>query len=563
MAEPSQKNITKPKKRLGEILVEQGVITEGVLRQALAEQKVTTQRLGEVLIERGWATAEKINLALAHQMEIETVNLADYVIEARILALVKESDARKFKVLPLVINENILAVAMANPNDVFAIDQLQRTCGLKIQSFLAPESDISWAIEQHYKRVGTVEEILANIDAERLAKGEREQEELILRLVELLVTTSVHNKASDIHVEPEKNVLNVRIRLDGILHKQYVLPKALQNPVVSRIKILSGLDISEKRLPQDGRIRMLVESKEIDFRVSTCPTAYGENTVLRILDKSGLTLGLETLGFPERDLKVFTDMYSAPYGIILVTGPTGSGKTTTLYSVLQKLNREEVNVLTVEDPVEYQFHGMRQVQVNPKIGLTFAAALRSFLRQDPNIIMVGEIRDLETAEIAVQAALTGHLVLSTLHTNDAPTAFTRLIDMGVEPFLVSSSLLGVLAQRLVRKVCQRCREEYVPSEATLRALKYDSEGKSLKFARGKGCKFCNNTGYRGRIGIYELLRNTPTIQDMVLKKTPTAEIRVVARKEGMVTLREAAIEKLLAGITSIEEIFRVTQDVEL
>jgi type IV pilus assembly protein PilB len=326
---------------------------------------------------------------------------------------------------------------------------------------------------------------------------------------------------------------------------------------------MSNLDISEKRLPQDGRIRMWVESKEIDFRVSTCPTVHGENTVLRVLDKSGLTLGLEVLGFPKRDLKVFEEIFSSPYGIILVTGPTGSGKTTTLYSVLQKLNKEEVNIMTVEDPVEYQFHGMRQVQVNPRIGLKFASTLRSFLRQDPDIIMVGEIRDLETAEIAVQAALTGHLVLSTLHTNDAPTAFTRLVDMGVEPFLVSSSLLGVLAQRLVRKVCSRCREEYTPSESMLKALKLEDKAGSLTFVRGKGCKYCTNTGYRGRIGIYELLKNTPTIQDLVLKKASSADIRIVARKEGMVTLREAAIEKLVAKITSLDEVFRVTQEIEV
>ena len=387
-AENNNVNQTKTRKKLGEILIERGVINEDTLRQALIDQKVTSQRLGEILIERGWATAEKINLALAQQMEIETVNLTDYVIEPQVLAFVREEEARKFKLLPLFRTGNVLSLAMVNPNDVFAIDQLQRLTGMKIKSFLAPEADISWAIEQYYRKAETVEQIIASINAEKLAKGEREEETNILRLANLLITEAVHDKASDIHVEPEKDTVNIRYRIDGILHKRFVLPKFLQSAITSRIKIMANLDISEKRLPQDGRIRMRIESKEIDFRVSTCPTVYGENTVLRILDKSGLTLGLEALGFPQKDLERFKGMFTSAYGIILVTGPTGSGKTTTLYSVLQKLNRENVNVMTVEDPVEYQFHGMRQVQVNPTIGLNFASALRSFLRQDPNIVMV-------------------------------------------------------------------------------------------------------------------------------------------------------------------------------
>jgi type IV pilus assembly protein PilB len=561
-AENNNVNQTKTRKKLGEILIERGVINEDTLRQALIDQKVTSQRLGEILIERGWATAEKINLALAQQMEIETVNLTDYVIEPQVLAFVREEEARKFKLLPLFRTGNVLSLAMVNPNDVFAIDQLQRLTGMKIKSFLAPEADISWAIEQYYRKAETVEQIIASINAEKLAKGEREEETNILRLANLLITEAVHDKASDIHVEPEKDTVNIRYRIDGILHKRFVLPKFLQSAITSRIKIMANLDISEKRLPQDGRIRMRIESKEIDFRVSTCPTVYGENTVLRILDKSGLTLGLEALGFPQKDLERFKGMFTSAYGIILVTGPTGSGKTTTLYSVLQKLNRENVNVMTVEDPVEYQFHGMRQVQVNPTIGLNFASALRSFLRQDPNIVMVGEIRDLETAEIAVQAALTGQLVLSTLHTNDAPTAFTRLVDMGVEPFLVSSSLLGVLAQRLLRKVCDKCREEYAPTPEIIRALRCEElASPKVKFSRAKGCKVCSNTGYRGRIGIYELLSNSRKIQDSVLKKASANEIRMMAKQEGMTTLRDAAIEKLFAGITTVEEVFRVTQEV--
>ncbi len=562
---PQEKG-NKSRKKLGEILLEQKVITEDILRQALSDQKVTRQRLGEILIERGWVRAEDINTALARQMEIETVSLADYVIDQQILSMVMEEEARKYKLMPLFKTGNVLSVAMANPNDVVAIDQLRRQTSFNIKPLAATEADIFWAIEQYYQSSGTVETVLSGLDIEKLQKGDPKQEMAILKLVNMLITHAVHERISDIHIEPEKNTVNIRYRLDGMLHKQYVLPKVLQGAVTSRIKILSNLDISEKRLPQDGRIRMRVEGREIDFRVSTCPTVLGENTVLRVLDKTGLTLGLEGLGFPLRELEKFKEMFSSPYGIILVTGPTGSGKTTTLYSVLQQLNKEDVNVMTVEDPVEYQFHGMRQVNVNATIGLTFSTALRSFLRQDPDIIMVGEIRDLETAEIAVQAALTGHLVLSTLHTNDAPTAFSRLVEMGVEPFLVSSSLLGVLAQRLVRKVCDKCREEYAPDETLIKALHLEGKVKpnqKLFRAKVKGCPVCNNTGYKGRIGIYELLNNTPAIQSLVLKRSPANEIRTKALAQGLVSLRDAAMEKFLAGIITAEEVFRVTQEVEV
>lgn len=561
MAKNNKEKETKPQKKLGEILLDQAVITENILKETLSEQRVTRERLGEILVEHGFATAEQINRALALQMETEAVNISDYIISADVLTLVKEEDARKFKVMPLFKSEDILYVAMKNPNDIFAIDQLQRQTGLKIKPLLASEEDVSWAIEQYYEVSGTVEEIFSIIDEEKLLKGDKDQEAAIVKLVNLLIAKAVHERASDIHFEPEQNILNIRYRIDGILHKSYVLPKPLQSAVLSRVKILSNLDIAERRLPQDGRIRMRIEAKEIDFRVSTCPTVYGENTVLRILDKSGLVLGLEALGFPPDDLERFKKMVNSPYGIILVTGPTGCGKTTTLYSAIQILNKEEVNILTVEDPVEYEFNRVRQVQIKPEIGLTFASALRSFLRQDPNIIMIGEIRDLETAQIAVQAALTGHLVLSTLHTNDAPTAFTRLIDMGVEPFLVSSSLLGVLAQRLVRRVCPKCKEEYTPSSETLKALGLDKNiATNIKFVRAKGCDTCNRSGYKGRTGIFELLENSPGIRDSVLKKASADEIRELAIKEGMKVLREAAIEKLLAGITTPEEVMRVTQE---
>ncbi len=552
------------KKKIGELLVSRGVITEHVLKQALAEQRIVSQKLGEILVERGWAKAYQINEAIASQMETELVSIADYVIEFEILSLVGENQARKFKAMPLFKHEDVLTVAMTDPNDVFALDQLQRKSGYKIKPMLATETDISWAIEHYYKTSGSVEDVIAAIDKDELEKGDRSQEANILKLVNLLISKAVHDKASDIHIEPEEKTVNVRYRIDGILRKRYVLPKFIQSAVSSRIKILSDLDVSEKRLPQDGRIRMNIEAKQIDFRVSVCPMIYGENVVLRILDKSGLVLGLDSLGFRKRELELFKKLLLSPYGIMLVTGPTGSGKTTTLYSGLQILNKEDVNVMTVEDPVEFQFHRMRQVQMKPSIGLTFASALRSFLRQDPDIIMVGEIRDLETAQISVQAALTGHLVLSTLHTNDSSSAFTRLIDMGIEPFLVSSSILGVLAQRLVRVVCKKCKKEYEPSPEILETLELDpNDHKGVKFYKGQGCKNCNGTGYKGRVGIYELLKNSKSIQDLILKRASVSQIRRVACQEGLVTLRQAAINKLLTGETSVEEVLRVTQEINV
>ncbi len=552
----------KKKQKIGEVLVSRGIITEHVLKQALAEQKIVSQKLGEILVERGWAKAYQINEAIASQMETELVNIADYVIESEILSLVGEDQARKFKAMPLFKHEDVLTVAMTDPNDVFAIDQLQRKSGYKIKSMLATEADISWAIEHYYKTSGNVEDVIAAINQEDLEKGDRSQEANILKLVNLLISKAVHDKASDIHIEPEEKTVNIRYRIDGILRKRYVLPKFIQSAVSSRIKILSDLDVSEKRLPQDGRIRMSIEAKQIDFRVSICPMIYGENVVLRILDKSGLVLGLDSLGFRKRELELFKKLLLSPYGILLVTGPTGSGKTTTLYSGLQILNKEDVNVMTVEDPVEFQFHRMRQVQMKPAIGLTFANALRSFLRQDPDIIMVGEIRDLETAQISVQAALTGHLVLSTLHTNDSSSAFTRLIDMGIEAFLVSSSILGVLAQRLVRVICGKCKKEYKPSQEILETLELNpDECKDVKFYEGQGCKACNGTGYKGRVGIYELLQNSKSIQDLILKRASSSQIRKVACQEGLVTLRQAAINKLLVGDTTVEEVLRVTQEI--
>lgn len=547
-------------KKIGEILVENGLITATQLAEALAEQRASGGRLGEIIVKKGWVSREEIDKSLTQQRGISTFNLSGYIIEPEVVRLIPEDFARKYKLMPVFVIENTLTIAMSDPSNVFIIDEIQRLTKLNVEPVSAEELDIRKTQDQYYGPTGSLQDIIGSIDKTKLAEGEQLGDEApVIKIVNYLIIQAVQTKASDIHIEPEEKLLNVRYRIDGMLHRQSTLPRDLAAAVTSRFKIMAGLDIAEKRLPQDGRIMMKVGSKDIDFRVSTCPTIHGENIVLRILDKTGLVLGLESLGFPQNTLGLFKELISSPYGIILVTGPTGSGKTTTLYSSLQLLNKEDVNIMTVEDPVEYQFPGMRQVHVNVLAGLTFASALRSFLRQDPDIVMVGEIRDLETAEIAVQAALTGHMVFSTLHTNDSPSAFTRLMNMGVEPFLISSSLLGVLAQRLLRRVCEKCKELYSPSESLLKDMGLEDNIKgNLKFAKGKGCKVCNQSGYKGRIGIYELLKVTPEIQDAVLRKVSADEIRNLAVSQGMVTLRKAALEKMLLGATTPEEVMRVT-----
>jgi len=553
----------RDRRKLGELLVEQGFITESQLAEVLDEQKVTGEKIGEIIVKKGWISQKDLARALAIQSGVSSFDLSVYIIDPLVIKLIPEDIALKYKVIPVFKMGYTVTVAMADPTNVFIIDELSRITGCTIEPVLAYEMAIKKSQDQYFGGAASIQEIVATIDKDKLKEAEKLGEEApIVKIVNLIIMEAVQANASDIHIEPEEKFVGVRYRVDGIMQRHTFLPKDLQPAVISRFKIMASLDIAEKRLPQDGRILMKVGTKDIDFRTSTCPTVHGENVVLRILDKSTTMVGLESLGFPKKELELLEFLISQPYGIFLVTGPTGSGKTTTLYSALKKINKEDINIMTVEDPVEYQFPRMRQVQVNPKAGLTFAAALRSFLRQDPDVVMVGEIRDLETAEIAVQAALTGHLVFSTLHTNDSPTSFTRLVDMGVEPFLVSSSLLGVLAQRLVRRVCARCKEEYVPSAALLATL--GMEGKAdtgIKFVKGKGCKLCGNSGYKGRTGIYELLRATPEIQELVLKKVSADEIRDLAKKQGMRTLRDAAMDKLREGITTPEEVMRVTQSI--
>ncbi|MBU1999428.1 MAG: Flp pilus assembly complex ATPase component TadA, partial [Candidatus Omnitrophica bacterium] len=524
--------MTKINKLLGEILLEQGVITAIQLNEALEEQKSSQDKIGDILIRKKWVSPQEIERCLNLQKGVSKFDLSNYIIDAEVMNYIPEQFARKYKLVPVFLVENTLAVAMIDPTNVFIIDEMQRMTKFNIEAVLGDELEIKKTQDQFYGGSSDIKEVIASIDADKLADAEKLGEEApIIKIVNYLIVQAVQARVSDIHIEPQEKILNIRYRIDGMLHKQNSLPRELTGAIISRVKIMAELDIAEKRLPQDGRILMKVGNKDIDFRVSSCPTIHGENVVLRILDKSTLVLGLESLGFSSQELIRFKGFVSSPYGVILVTGPTGSGKTTTLYSALNILNKDDVNIMTIEDPVEYQFSGVRQVQVNPLAGLNFASALRSFLRQDPNIIMVGEIRDKETAEIAVQAALTGHLVLSTIHTNDSPATFTRLANMGVEPFLVSSSILGIVAQRLVRKVCDRCKEVYAPTDEVLKSLGLkDKIGKGVMFSRGKGCKICNQSGYKGRIGIYEVLKVSADIQRLILNSSSADEIRNMAIK---------------------------------
>ncbi len=560
------------KKKLGEILVEKEVITSAQLTQALAEQKRTGERLGRVLVNLGFITERELIKFLGVQMEIPPINLDNYLIDPQIIDLVPQSLAKRHTLIPVFKSEDTLTLAMADPLNVFAIDDLQARTKCKVVPAVAAEADILKAIDQYYGISESMEEVIKEASEEKFKMEEVEEVDLdkvetlaeempIIKLVNLIIMQAIKDRASDIHIEPERDKLRTRYRIDGILYEAPSPPKRLQPAIVSRIKIMSGMDIAEKRLPQDGRIRLRMRNKDIDLRVATLPTMFGEKVVLRILERAAMIVSLDKMGLLPDVRKKYEEIIVRPYGIVLSTGPTGCGKSSTLYASLNKIKSTKTNIITIEDPIEYQISLVNQVQINPKAGLTFANGLRSFLRQDPDIIMVGEIRDLETAKIAVHASLTGHLVLSTLHTNDAPTAFTRLVDMGVEPFLVSSSVTAVMAQRLVRTICPKCKEEHHPPKEVLEELGLSKE-KGLRFYRGKGCGNCKNTGYFGRTGIFELLVPNEKIKDMVVRKTPATEIRKEALRAGMMSLREDGVFKIKKGITSVEEVLRVTQEEE-
>jgi len=528
--------------------------------------------LGEIFVETGAITREELYEVLQYVYETEYVDLSNYVIDPEVISLIPEKTAIRLKLIPISKSDDELIVAMANPLDVYAIDFIRDHTKIKrIKSLLASEEGILNAITNYYElgeyddiieKLGTEITFNEDVDEEDSNKLEAISKEApIIQLVNMLIVQGVKDRASDIHIEPNEKGLLVRFRIDGMLHDVRALPNTIKSAVISRIKILSKMDIAERRLPQDGRFQVQFGTREVDLRVSSIPVVFGEKVVLRLLDKSKGLIKLEHLGFIPEQLKEFKSIISQSYGIILLTGPTGSGKSITLYAALNQVNSTEKNIITVEDPVEYKVNRINQIQVKAKINLTFANTLRSILRQDPDIIMIGEIRDAETAQIAVQAALTGHLVLSTLHTNDAASAITRLIDMDVETFLISSSVIGVIAQRLVRVICENCKEEYEPGKDIITGLhlKANSNGDGkVKLYRGAGCSLCKNTGYYGRTSIYELIVLDEEIRSLIISKASSNIIKDAAIKKGMKTLKEIGLQKVLQGITTIEEVLRVS-----
>ncbi len=556
---------------VGEILLEQGKITAEHLQAALAARKSPYDRIDRILVKMGFIEEREVLRVLGQQMSIPVVDLSEIQVDVNLLKEMPAKLIHKRGLIPIEKVNGSLRVATADPYDITAFDDLRMQTGLKIEPVLASESEIQRLIRQHFGVGGsTIDEMMEeqqDSDVELLSESvdengdllELAQEATVVKLVNEILTEAVRDHASDIHIEPAEHDLKIRYRIDGVLHHTPVSPqiRRFQAAIISRIKIMSNLNIAEKRLPQDGGFKARIHGREIDFRVSVIPTGYGEGVVLRILDRQSINLTLEQLGMAGDVLSRFMNLITMPHGIILVTGPTGSGKTTTLYAALNKIVNEEIKILTVEDPIEYYLDGIQQVQVSEKIGLNFARALRSFLRHDPDVILVGEIRDRETAEVAINASLTGHLVFSTLHTNDSAGATTRLLDMGVEPFLVSSSVEGILAQRLVRTICKYCKEPYEPDRA---ALPPDFElAPGAPLYRGRGCRECRNIGFKGRLGIYELLLMNDDIRELVVQRASAGRIQQASLKHGLVLLREDGWDKVRQGITTCEEVLRVAK----
>ncbi|MEW5795627.1 MAG: type IV-A pilus assembly ATPase PilB [Candidatus Zixiibacteriota bacterium] len=558
---------------LSAILVKAGKITQDQANAALERSKQTKEKFSKVLVDLGAVASEDevINFVGKH-LKIGALRLSDVELNPEVVKLIPLDIARKFKVIAISKIGKTLLVAISDPNNIYVLDAIKFITGCNVQPAIAPEREIEKAIEQYYADTGALSEIVKGLeddpDLEVVSTEDipsetdlmsQIQDKPLVKLVDSIIGDAIRMGASDIHFEMYEKKIRVRYRIDGELQEMAPLPFKYRAAIVSRIKIMAELDISERRLPQDGRIKIKITGRTVDLRVSVLPTIFGEKVVMRILDPMALRIDMTQLGFREPDLARFHERIHAPFGIVLVTGPTGSGKTTTLYSALQQLNTIDVNIMTAEDPVEFNFEGINQVAVKPDIGLTFANALRSFLRQDPDIIMVGEIRDSETAEIAIKAALTGHLVFSTLHTNDAPSSVTRLIDMGTPNYLVASATQLIMAQRMVKKICQKCKEEVNLTAEQVEALKMGPEMlKGIRAFRGKGCSACNNTGKSGRTGIYEVMPVTPAIEEMILKKAADSAIRKVAMDEGMFSLRMAAVDKMKQGVISIDEVFSVT-----
>lgn len=562
----------------GEYFVAEGLITSDQLQQAVTRQREQggVETIGKVLVNLGMVSERDRVRCLGKVWGVAFAEMNDLSPDPELLQLVSPSLAKRCKCFPIEKQEGRLIIAMVNPLDIFVIDELRLATGHEIEPLIAVEEDVLAALNNHYQIDVNVSDALAGVmkdfDGEiELAPrsdddlSEDELREMgedapIIRLANLIISQAITDKASDIHIEPQRDGLRVRFRVDGVLQEGMKLPRKVIAPLTSRLKIMSEMDIAEKRAPQDNRISAVISGKEYDFRVSTLPVVYGEKIVMRVLDKGGINVGLSKLGFLPDNLSQIEDMCSRNYGIILVTGPTGSGKSTTLYSILNRLNTGERNIITIEDPVEYELPGINQCGVNVRAGMTFAAGMRAMLRQDPDVIMVGEMRDQETATIAMEAALTGHLVLSTLHTNDAPSASTRLTDMDVEPFLISSSVVGVLAQRLVRQICPNCSEPYAVSKQEL--LRYglpvpSHAPEELTLRRGRGCERCRQTGYKGRTGVHELMMFTDPIRDEILRKSPSHILRRLALEAGMKTLQLDAVMKIGAGITTVEEVLRI------
>lgn len=553
---------------LAEKLVGEKIITPSQLDKANEISSKEQQHLGSVLIKLGYVTEETLLEFLSQEWKVPHVDLQDYEIDPHVISLVSSATAHRYKFIPLFVIEDVITIAMADPLDLFALDRIRFETGHKIEPMICSEKSVMTAINRFYPLINPLKAILDKVeehilgfeDEEKLSRLQLEriaEEPPIVKLVNTLITKAIQMEASDIHIEPQKDDVSVRFRVDGILRRFSSLPRSACLPMVSRIKILSRMDITKRRKPQDGRIAFDYEKKQVDLRVSTYPTIFGEKIVIRILDLSKAHLELKDLGMPAPVLIKFQQLIQKPHGIILVTGPTGSGKTTTLYATLNSINLEGINITTIEDPVEYQLDHTNQANVDEKSGLTFADALRSILRQDPDVILVGEIRDTETAELAIRAALTGHLVFSTLHTRDAPGAITRLLNLGMEPFLISSTLLCVLAQRLVRVICPECRYSYGPPENILKDLNIEKK-EDVVLCRGKGCPACDDTGYKGRVAIYELLVPNEEIFEMIMTKASTEEIKKVLAKAGTKTLRDDGLEKALQSVTTLDEVMRVT-----
>ena len=564
-------------RRLGDLLVADGLLTAEQLKKALAEQKGSPEKIGSVLVRLNFVNEDQLIGFLSRQYGVPSITLAQLDIESDVLKLVPAPIARKYEVIPVRKMGNSLALAMADPTNVFALDDISFMTNLQVLPLVASQTSIKKAIDRNYESkteaissvlsdmqtdLGNVEVVEDGEDGTKVDVFELKEsadEAPVVKLVNMVLVDAIQKGASDIHFESYEKIFRIRFRMDGVLHEMLAPPKRLESAILSRLKIMSNLDIAERRMPQDGRIKLRYNTREIDFRVSTLPTIFGEKAVLRILDKDALKLDMTQLGFDDWSLEKFSAVIRQPYGMVLITGPTGSGKTTTLYSAIHTINSPDVNIMTAEDPVEYNLKGVNQVQINEGIGRTFSAALRSFLRQDPDVILVGETRDLETAQISIRAALTGHLVFSTLHTNDCPSTIARLLDMGIPPFLVASSLLLLLAQRLGRKVCRACREPYDADEESLVPYGHVPSGKGkVQFYKGKGCATCNFTGMKGRIAIYEVMPISEEIRNAILKNASTAELRSLAQSQGMRSLRQAGLLKVLEGTTTVEEVLRVT-----